>query len=109
MSNLRELELHTALEQQAMHTLGESLRGVILHAEVVDQHDGQVLLHISRHQVAYTPLSKSATAQAASVWPVSNNQHVQMLLHMPKRQVACTTFRESAQHKQPEDVQCRTN
>ena len=27
-------------------TFGEGLGGIILHAEVVDQHDGQMLLHI---------------------------------------------------------------
>ena len=32
-------------------TFGEGLRGISLHAEVVDQHDGKMLLHISRHQV----------------------------------------------------------
>ena len=32
-------------------TFAKSLRGIVLHAEVVDQHDGQMLLHIARHQV----------------------------------------------------------
>ena len=32
-------------------TFGEGLGGISLHAEVVDQHDGKMLLHISRHQV----------------------------------------------------------
>ena len=36
---------------EAGATFGEGLGGVSLHAEVVDQHDGKMLLHISRHQV----------------------------------------------------------
>ena len=36
------------------HTFGESLGGVSLHAEVVDQHDGQMLLDIPRDKVTCT-------------------------------------------------------
>ena len=41
-------------------TFGEGLGGVSLHAEVVDQHDGKMLLNVSRHQV---PCMSLAPAQ----------------------------------------------
>ncbi len=36
-------------------TLGQGARQIWLHAEVVDEHDRQVLLHVPRYQMACRP------------------------------------------------------